>query len=159
MHEREDYISWDEFFMNVALIASKRSKDPCTQVGATVVSKDNRILSVGYNGAPNNFSDNEFPWGKEDKDNLNNKYLFVCHAELNAISNYRGNNRDLEGARIYVTLFPCNECAKLIIQNGIKEVIYLSDKHHDKEATKASRILLENTGIKTRMYDGKELIS
>lgn len=158
MLKREDYISWDEFFMNVALIAAKRSKDPCKQVGATIVSKDNRILSVGYNGAPNNFSDDEFPWGKGEKDNLKNKHLFVCHAELNAISNYRGNNRDMEGARIYVTLFPCNECAKLIVQNGIKEVIYLSDEDHEKEIMKASRIVFEKTGVKIKQYNGKLFI-
>ena len=126
--KRKDYLEWDEYFMAIAKLSAMRSKDPSTQVGACIVSNDNRILSIGYNGAPNGFSDEKFPWGRDGK-NLDTKYPYVCHAELNAILNYRGSKKDLEDARIYVDLFPCNECAKIIIQSGIKEVIYLSDKY------------------------------
>ena len=120
--KRKDYISWDEYFTGIAMLSGMRSKDPNTQVGACIVGKDNRILSVGYNGFPNGCSDELFPWAREGGA-LDTKYAFVAHSELNAILNYRGGN--LEGAKIYVTLFPCNECAKAIIQAGIKEVIYL----------------------------------
>ena len=126
--KRSNYISWDEYFMAIAKLSAMRSKDPSTQVGACIVGADNRILSIGYNGTPNGFNDDEFPWNREG-DNLNTKYPYVCHAEMNAILNYRGSRKDLEGAKIYVDLFPCNECAKMIIQSGIKEVIYLSDKY------------------------------
>ena len=126
--KRENYISWEEYFMAIAKLSAMRSKDPSTQVGACIVSNDNRILSIGYNGAPNGFNDDEFPWAREGA-NLDTKYPYVCHAELNAILNYRGSKKDLENAKIYVDLFPCNECAKIIIQSGIKEVIYLSDKY------------------------------
>ena len=124
--QRKDYLTWDEFFIGVAQLAAKRSKDPNTQVGACIVSNDNRILSVGYNGTPNGYDDKYFPWDREG-DELETKYLYVVHAERNAILNYRGSNKDLEGAKIYVDLFPCNECAKEIIQSGIKEVYYLED--------------------------------
>ena len=117
--QRMDYLDWDEYFMGVAELSAMRSKDPSTQVGACIVSADNRILSIGYNGAPNGFEDKYFPWDREG-DFLATKYPFVCHAELNAISNFRGNKKDLEGAKLYVTLFPCNECTKLIIKNCIK---------------------------------------
>ena len=116
--KRKDYLEWDEYFMAIAKLSAMRSKDPSTQVGACIVSNDNRILSIGYNGAPNGFSDEKFPWGRDGK-NLDTKYPYVCHAELNAILNYRGSKKDLEDARIYVDLFPCNECAKIIIQSGI----------------------------------------
>ena len=114
--KRENYISWEEYFMAIAKLSAMRSKDPSTQVGACIVSNDNRILSIGYNGAPNGFSDEEFPWAREGK-NLDTKYPYVCHAEMNAILNYRGSKKDLENAKIYVDLFPCNECAKIIIQS------------------------------------------
>ena len=127
-NKRKDYISWDEYFMAIAKLSAKRSKDPNTQVGACIVSSDNRILSIGYNGAPNGYNDDNFPWDREGNP-LDTKYLYVVHAERNAILNYRGSRKDLEDAKIYVDLFPCNECAKLIIQSGIKEVIYLSDKY------------------------------
>ena len=140
--KRKDYISWYEYFMSIAKLSAMRSKDPSTQVGACIVSNDNRILSIGYNGAPNGFDDEKFPWGREGE-NLNTKYPYVCHAELNAILNYRGSKKDLENAKIYVDLFPCNECAKIIIQSGIKEVIYLSDKYADSENNIASRRLLD----------------
>ena len=145
--KREDYISWDEYFMGVALLAAKRSKDPNTQVGACIVDKNNVILTTGYNGFPKGCSDDEFPWDREGE---NTKYPYVVHAELNAILNASG--KDLHGARIYVALFPCNECAKAIIQAGIKEVIYLSDKYADTPATKASKLMLTTAGVKlTRM--------
>ena len=118
---RKDYLSWDEYFMAVAKLSAMRSKDPHTQVGACIVSNDNRILSIGYNGAPNGFNDEKFPWGREGNP-LETKYLYVVHAERNAILNYRGSRKDLENSKIYVDLFPCNECAKEIIQAGIKEV-------------------------------------
>lgn len=149
--QRLDYLDWDEYFMGIARLSAERSKDPSTQVGACIVSSDNRILSIGYNGAPNGFEDKYFPWDREGEF-LNTKYPFVCHAELNAISNFRGNKKDLEGAKLYVTLFPCNECTKLIIQNGIKEIIYLSDKYQHTEGTKASKMMLEKCNVKFIEY-------
>jgi len=146
---RKDYLSWDEYFMAIAKVSAKRSKDPSTQVGACIVGKDNRILSIGYNGAPNGFSDKKFPW-KRIGGNLETKYFFVVHAERNAILNYRGSRRDFEDAKIYVDLFPCHECAKEIIQIGIKEVIYLSDKYADTESTIASKKLFDECGVKYR---------
>ena len=135
---RKDYLSWDEYFMAVAKLSAMRSKDPHTQVGACIVSNDNRILSIGYNGAPNGFNDEKFPWGREGNP-LETKYLYVVHAERNAILNYRGSRKDLENSKIYVDLFPCNECAKAIIQCGIKEVVYISDKYKDTDNVKASK--------------------
>ena len=149
--QRQDYLTWDEYFMGVAKLSALRSKDPSTQVGACIVSADNRILSIGYNGAPNGFEDKYFPWDREGEF-LNTKYPFVCHAELNAISNFRGNKKDLLDAKLYVTLFPCNECTKLVIQSGIKEVIYLSDKYKDTKETKASKLMLEKCGVKMTEY-------
>ena len=146
---RKDYLSWDEYFMGIAKLSALRSKDPSTQVGACIVSSDNRILSMGYNGTPNGFDDQDFPWDREGHA-LNTKYLYVCHAELNAILNFRGHKRDFEGAKIYVALFPCNECAKAIIQSGIKEVIYLSDKYKDQDNFKASKILFDKCNVKYR---------
>ena len=143
---RQDYLSWDEYFMGIAKLSSMRSKDPSTQVGACIVSNDNRILSIGYNGAPNGFEDKYFPWDREGT-RLETKYAYVCHAEMNAILNFRGNKKDLEGAKIYVDLFPCNECAKLIIQSGIKQVIYLSDKYKDTDDVKASKIMFNQCGV------------
>ena len=155
--KRADYISWDEYFMGVADLSGRRSKDPNTQVGACIVSEDNKILSMGYNGFPRGCSDDEFPWGKGDPDDYNDKYLYVTHSELNAILNYRGGS--LEGSKLYVTLFPCNECAKAIIQSGIKELIYLSDKYHDTHASIASRRMFNMTGVKYRAYQptGREI--
>ena len=137
--KREDYISWDEYFMGIAALAAKRSKDPNTQVGACIVSTDDVILSTGYNGMPKGCSDDEFPWGREGAET---KYPFVVHSELNAILNACG--RDLRGSRIYVTLFPCNECAKSIIQSGIKEVLYLSDKYAPVAQSDSSNCLLSS---------------
>lgn len=143
---RSDVLSWDDYFMSVAKLSAKRSKDPNTQVGACIVSADNRILSIGYNGAPNGFDDDDFPWDREGEP-LTTKYLYVVHAERNAILNYHGSRRDLEGATIYVDLFPCNECAKEIIQAGIKHVVYLSDKYADTDGTIASKRLLDACGV------------
>ena len=135
--KRKDYITWDEYFMGVAMLAARRSKDPSTQVGACIVSPDNKILSMGYNGFPNGCSDDEFPWGKEleKEDSYSAKYLYSTHSELNAILNYRGIG--LEGSKMYVTLFPCNECAKAIIQAGLKTIIYASDQYADTCRTHA----------------------
>ena len=152
---RTDYIGWDEYFMEIAKLSARRSKDPTRQVGACIVSKDNRILSIGYNGAPNGFPDEDMPWGKEGE-NLYTKFLYVCHAEMNAILNFRGSKKDFEEAKIYVDLFPCNECAKMIIQSGIKEVIYLSDRHNGRETNIASKMLFNTCGVKFRQLEEKE---
>ena len=140
--KREGYISWDEYFMGVALLAAMRSKDPNTQVGCCIVDAEKRILSTGYNGFPTGCSDDDFPW---DRTGEETKYPFVVHAELNAILNAHGKN--LVGARLYVALFPCNECAKAIIQSGIREVIYLSDKYADTPSTQASKRMLRSAGV------------
>ncbi len=144
--KRNDYISWDEYFMGVSLLAGERSKDPNTQVGACIVDTNNRILSTGYNGFPYGCSDDDFPWGREGDSAASTKYPYVVHAELNAILNAGG--KALAGSRIYVGLFPCNECAKAIIQSGIREVVYLSDKYADTELTKVSRRMLTAGGVK-----------
>ena len=144
-NKREGYISWDEYFMGVALLAAERSKDPSTQVGACIVDAQNRILSTGYNGFPHGCSDDEFPWNR-DESLGETKYQFVVHAELNAILNARG--KSLADSKLYVGLFPCNECAKAIIQAGVSEVVYLSDKYKDTPSTMASRRMLESAGIK-----------
>ena len=146
-NKRQNYLSWDEFFMGIAKLAGARSKDPSTQVGACIVDENNRVLAIGYNGTPNNFDDDAFPWDREGED-LETKYLYVIHAERNAIAN--GNRISLRGRRIYVDLFPCNECAKEIIQFGIKEVIYLSDKYADSKETIASKFLFDNSGVSYR---------
>ncbi|MBR6935747.1 MAG: dCMP deaminase family protein [Clostridia bacterium] len=148
--KRADYLNWDEYFMGIAMLSGGRSKDPNTGVGACIVDRDNRILSLGYNGMPFGCSDDEYPWDREGKP-LDTKYLYVCHAELNAILNYNGGS--LRGARVYVTLFPCNECTKAIIQKGISEIIYLSDKYADTDSTVASKRMLTSAGIKFRKYE------
>lgn len=153
--QRKNALNWDEFFIGIAKLAAGRSKDPSTQVGACIVGHDNRILSIGYNGAPNHFEDEKFPWGRDGEPN-DTKYPYVCHAELNAILNYRGSKKDLENAKIYVDLFPCNECAKAIIQSGIKEVIYLSDKYATSENNIASRRLFEECNVKYNKIKLKE---
>ena len=140
--KRSGYISWEEYFMGVALLAAKRSKDPNTQVGACIVSPDKIILSTGYNGFPAGCSDDEYPWDREGEET---KYPYVVHAELNAILN--ANGKSLRGATIYVALFPCNECAKAIIQSGIRKVVYLSDKYADSDATRASKRMLQSAGV------------
>ena len=157
--QRKEYLSWDEYFMGVAKLSALRSKDPSTQVGACIVGDDNRILSIGYNGTPNGFSDDVFPKEREGEP-LNTKYLYVCHAEMNAIVNFRGSRKELENARVYVDLFPCNECAKAIIQAGIKEVIYACDKYKDTDSVIASKKMLDECGVKYREYEvkGKDII-
>ena len=147
MEKRKGYISWDDYFMGVALLAAERSKDPSTQVGACIVDSEKRILSTGYNGFPHGCSDDEFPWNR-DESLGETKYQFVVHAELNAILNASG--KSLAGATVYVGLFPCNECAKAIIQSGIKEVVYLSDKYHNTQSTTASRRMLTAAGVVLR---------
>ena len=149
MDKREDYISWDEYFMGVAELSAKRSKDPNTQVGACIVSADNKILSMGYNGLPVGCSDDEFPWSREG-DPYNTKYYYVAHSELNAILNYRGGS--LEGSKLYVTIFPCNECAKAIIQAGIKAIIYRDDKYAATSGIRASKRMLIAAGVEFRQY-------
>ena len=150
MPKRTDYISWDEYFMGVALLSGMRSNDPNTQVGACIVSKENKILSMGYNGLPIGCSDDDFPWEREG-DELNTKYLYTTHSELNAILNYRGGS--LDGATLYVTLFPCNECAKAIIQAGIKQIVYDCDKYADTPSVLASKRMLTTAGVKLRKYE------
>ena len=147
MAKREGYLCWDDYFMSVALLSGKRSKDPNTQVGACIVKKNNVIESIGYNGLPKGCSDDEFPWEKEGE-MLNTKYPFVVHAELNAILNAKG--KDLSGCKIYVALFPCNECAKAIIQSGISEVVYLSDKYSNTDSVKASKMMFKCAGVELR---------
>ena len=155
--KRTDYISWDEYFMGVAMLAARRSKDPSTQVGACIVSQDNIINSTGYNGMPKGCSDDEFPWERSGAEN-ETKYPYVVHAELNAILN--ANGRDLRGSRLYVALFPCNECAKAIIQSGVKEVVYLSDKYKDTMGNLASKKMLDAAGVQyTRLQSRVESIT
>ena len=148
--KRQDYISWDEYFMGIALLSGMRSKDPNTQVGACIVSQDHKILSMGYNGFPRGCSDDEFPWAREG-DTLETKYAYVTHSELNAILNYHGTS--LEGSKIYVTLFPCNECAKAIIQAGIKTVVYDCDKYADTASVIASKRMLNAAGVRYYKYE------
>ena len=150
MKKRNDYIGWDAYFMGIAELSAKRSKDPNTQVGACIVSKDKKILSVGYNGAPNGYDDEILPWDREGSF-IDTKYAYVCHAELNAILNNKGSN--LEGSTLYVDLFPCNECAKAIIQSGIKEIVYKSDKYKGSDNNIVSRKLLDECNIKYRKYE------
>ena len=154
--KRENYISWEEYFMAIAKLSAMRSKDPSTQVGACIVSNDNRILSIGYNGAPNGFSDEEFPWAREGA-NLDTKYPYVCHAELNAILN---SIKDINGCTLYVTLYPCNECAKAIIQSGIKKLVYHTNKYPDADSTKAAELMLRLAHIEVEQYipDNKEIL-
>ena len=152
MPKRKNYINWDEYFMGIALLSSERSKDPNSQVGACIVSNDNKILSIGYNGFPVGCNDDDLSWEREG-DFQNTKYPYVCHAELNAILNYTGST--IKGSKMYVALFPCNECAKAIIQSGIKEVIYKDDKYKDTDMVKASKKMLDMSGIKYKQYKSR----
>jgi dCMP deaminase len=152
LKKRENYISWDEYFMGVALLSACRSKDPNTQVGACIVNDKNKIVGAGYNGLPIGCSDDDFPWAKQGEF-LDTKYPYICHAELNAILNNIG--MDLKGCKIYTALFPCNECTKAIIQSGISEVIYLSDKYEGTDVFKASKIMLDKAGISYRRVQAK----
>lgn len=144
--ERTDVLTKDEYFMTLAIITSCRSKDPSTQVGACIVSDKGRILSVGYNGTPNGYPDSEFPWAREGS-TITTKYAFVCHAELNAIMNFDGDKKDFLGSTLYVDLFPCNNCAKAIIQSGIKKIVYLSDKYENTDETIISKHLFDKCGV------------
>lgn len=148
--KRKDYITWDEYFMGVAKLAGFRSKDPNTPVGACIVSQDNKILSIGYNGFPRGCSDDDFPWSRDEENQLDTKYMYVTHSELNAILNYRGN---LEGAKLYVSLFPCNECAKAIIQSGIKTVIYDCNKYDGTPGVIASKRMFDSAGVEYIHYE------
>jgi dCMP deaminase len=152
MSKRTNYISWDEYFMGVALLSAKRSKDPATQVGACIVNDKNKIVGAGYNGLPAGCDDNDFPWEKQG-DFLQTKYPYVCHAELNAILNNIG--MDLHGCRIYTALFPCNECAKAIIQSGISEVIFLSDKYDGSDTSVAAKRMLHTAGVSYRKVEAQ----
>ena len=147
--KRKDYLSWDEYFMGIAILSAMRSKDPSTQVGACIVNSENRILSVGYNGMPSCCSDDIYPW-ERDGSGLDSKYLYVCHAELNAILNCINGN--VRGCTVYTTLFPCNECAKAIIQSGITEIVYMSDKYSGSDSVMASKRMFETAGVKYRLY-------
>ena len=147
--KKQEYLKWDEYFMGIALLSAERSKDPNTSVGACIVSQDNKILSVGYNGMPTGCDDDEFPWEREGKP-LHTKYLYVCHAELNALLNYTGTN--LKGSTIYTTLFPCNECTKAIIQSGIRKIIYLSDKYAGTSSIIAAKNMLRASGVEFEQY-------
>ncbi len=149
--KRQDYLSWDQYFMGIAKLSSMRSKDPNTSVGACIVGKDNKILSVGYNGMPQGCSDDEYPWERENSDPLETKYLYVCHAELNALLNYTGTN--LDGAKVYTTLFPCNECTKALIQSGIREVIYGEDKYANTASVIAAKKMMASSGVTYRQYE------
>lgn len=154
--KREDYLSWDEYFMAIALISAERSKDPNSQVGACIVDSNNKIVSLGYNGAPIGFDDDKDMRWEREGDFLDTKYAYVCHSELNAILNSK---IPVKGCKLYVTLFPCNECAKAIIQSGITELIYLSDKYDKTPGNIASKEMLDKCNVKYRKYEikGKEL--
>ena len=155
-NKRKDYISWDQYFMGVAHLAGMRSKDPNTQVGACIVSDDHKILSMGYNGFPRGCNDDDFPWAREGE-TLDTKYPFVTHSELNAILNFRGGS--LEGTTLYVSLFPCNECAKAIIQAGIRVVVYDSDKYNGTPTNIAAKKMFDAAGVKYMKYQktGKKI--
>lgn len=148
--KRENYISWDAYFMGIALLSKERSKDPNTQVGACIVNNQNRIVSLGYNGLPNGCDDNMCPWDKREGSLEETKYAYVAHAELNAILNYHGS---VEGCTLYVTLFPCNECAKAVIQAGIKNIVYLEDKYNGTPGNIVAKKLLDSAGIKYKKYE------
>ena len=145
-------INWDEYFMGMAVLSSMRSKDPNTKVGACIVDKNYKVVSIGYNGMPRGVDETQISWNRGE--GLDSKYLYVCHAEFNAILNTR-NGAALEGCTLYVTLFPCNECTKAIIQTGIKEVVYADNKYKDTTETQASLKMLTLAGVKVRHYEGR----
>lgn len=146
----QEHITWDDYFMGVALLSAYRSKDPSTKVGACIVDTENKIVGVGYNGFPIGCDDKLLPWAREGEF-LETKYPYVCHAELNAILN--SISRNLSGCRLYVALFPCHECSKAIIQSGIKEIIYLSDKYKETDSVIASKRMLDMSGVKYRVLE------
>lgn len=143
MKKRTDYIDWDTYFMGVALLSSLRSKDPNTQVGACIVNQDKRIVGIGYNGFPYGCDDDEYPWNNEG-DFINTKYPYVVHAETNAILN---STTSLKNCTLYVTLFPCHECCKLLIQSGIREIVYLEDKYNNTPSNIAAKRMLASANI------------
>ena len=145
-------VTWDEYFMGIALLSCNRSKDPNTKVGACIVDKEHKVVSIGYNGMPRHIHDEDLSWNKGE--GLDSKYLYVCHAEFNAILNTRDGSR-LEGCTLYVTLFPCNECTKAIIQTGIKEVVYLDNKYAHTTETQASAKMLKLAGVNVRHFEGR----
>lgn len=153
IQKRNNYLSWDRYFMGVAMLSAMRSKDPNTQVGACIVNKQQRIVGIGYNGLPIGCSDDDFPWNNNGEF-LDTKYPYVVHAEPNAILN---SISPLDGCTIYVTLFPCNECTKLIIQSGIKEIVYLSDKYNETPSDLAAKKMLEATGVTYRKMDAFQI--
>jgi len=148
--KRKDYLKWDEYFMGIALLSAQRSKDPNTQVGACIVDANNKIVGIGYNGFPRGCNDDELPWAREAKNLNDTKYPYVVHAEVNAVLN---STKKLDGAHLYAALFPCNECAKIIIQSGITEVVYLSDKYKDTDTVKAAKTMFDMAGIVTRKLE------
>jgi dCMP deaminase len=148
--KRTDYISWDDYFMGIAVLSSFRSKDPNSQVGACIVSPENKIVGIGYNGFPIGCDDDELPWAREAESPLDTKYPYVCHAEMNAIMNKHA--MELAGCRIYTTLFPCNECTKLIIQSGIRRIIYLSDKYHETDMCRAARRMCDMAHVEYEAF-------
>ena len=143
-------ISWEQYFMGIALLSSKRSKDPNTKVGACIVNTDNKIVGIGYNGMPIGCDDKEMPWARKADNELDTKYPFVVHAELNAILN--SNQANLKGCTIYCSLFPCNECAKAIIQSGIRKVVFYENKYADTNSVKASQLMFKAVGIEVEEY-------
>ncbi|CCV64540.1 Deoxycytidylate deaminase [Alteracholeplasma palmae J233] len=153
--KRQKYISWDEYFIGVAQLSALRSKDPSTQVGACIVNTDKRIIGIGYNGLPSGCEDDEFPWERENKSIVDTKYPYVVHAEANAILNA---TRETKGSSIYVTLFPCNECMKLIIQSGIKEIVYVSDKYSETDLHKAAFKMMKAANISYRQINASEVV-
>jgi dCMP deaminase len=150
-NKRTDYISWNDYFMSIAILSSMRSKDPSTQVGACIINDSNKIIGIGYNGFPSGCDDDDLPWQKDSDNFYDNKYAYVCHAEMNAILNK--NNMDLTNCTIYTTLFPCNECAKLIIQAKINKIIYKSDKDADKDFIITSKRMLDMTNTEYIQYE------
>lgn len=145
---RQNAISWDECFMRMAHVMAERSKDPSTQAGAVIADQHNVVVGLGYNGFPRGVDNHTFPWEREGTF-LNTKYAYVCHAEENAV--YNANN-STKGCRIYCTLFPCNECAKTLIQNGLVEIVYESDKYHEVDAFVAARRMFESAGVTCTQY-------
>ncbi|XP_071383018.1 deoxycytidylate deaminase-like isoform X2 [Centroberyx affinis] len=152
--KRENNLKEPDYFMAVAFLSAQRSKDPSSQVGACIVNQENKIVGIGYNCMPNDCDEDKLPWSRSGDNPLETKYLYVCHAELNAIMNK--NSADVKGCTIYVSLFPCNECAKLIIQAGIKDVVYVSDKYRETEGVIASKKLLDLAGIKHKQFKPKK---
>lgn len=152
MSKRTNYITWDEYFMGIAVNSAMRSKDPSTQVGACIVNPLNKVVSIGYNGMPSGVDDDAVSW--DPKEGLDSKYLYVAHAELNAILNAKDGSA-LQNTKIFVTLFPCNECAKAIIQAGIKEVVYAEDKYKDTIASQAAKKLFTLAKVKMTPYTGR----